>query len=177
MTTEIWKPVVGFEDSYEVSSLGRVRSLDRVVVMKSRWGNPVAKNLKGKLLAPALNSRGYPNVMLGAGNMRRVHRLVAEAFIPNPEELPQVNHLDGNRENPKVENLEWTDSSGNNTHAYRVSGRLPSKMVAVQVSRAGYGVWFPSISEAARCSGFNLKGLYWALVNTGRYQRMEVVYG
>lgn len=177
MATEIWKPVVGFEDSYEVSSLGRVRSLDRVVVMNSRWGKPVAKNLKGKFLAPTLNGHGYPNVMLGAGNMCRVHRLVAEAFIPNPDELPQVNHLDGNRANSKVENLEWTDASGNNTHAYRVSGRLPSKMVAVQVSSAGAGVWFPSVSEAARCLGFNFQGLYWALANTGRYRGMEVVYG
>ncbi len=100
---EIWKPVKGFECLYEVSNKGNVRSL--------KWygGNKV------KQLKQAEGKHGYCQVNLcnGKGNMRYVHRLVAEAFIPNPNNLPCINHKDENPKNNCVENLEWCDQKYN----------------------------------------------------------------
>lgn len=102
---EEWKPVVGYEGLYEVSSLGRVRSLDRYVKNNySYWLR------KGKVLSPEKNKDGYLLVSLccnGKRYLRTVHRLVAEAFIPNPDNLPEVNHINEDKSNNRVENLEW----------------------------------------------------------------------
>lgn len=114
---EIWKPVVGFEGcyegTYEISSLGRVRSIDRVLAS----GNFA----KGRMRSILLDNRGYPVVGLykeGKGNQRKVHRLAALAFVPNPENKPAVNHRDGNKQNNNVENLEWVTNRENTNHAY-----------------------------------------------------------
>lgn len=176
MTAEIWKAVPGFEDLYEVSDHGRVRSLDREVVSRSRWGGTVIKQLRGRILRPGKNPNGYLFVFLGAGNIRLVHRLVAQAFLPNPEQRPTVNHINGKRDDARLANLEWATVSENNAHAY-ARGRSPSHARAVQVSQGGVGSWFPSVSEAARALGWNLQGFYWALANTGRYSGFEVTDG
>lgn len=106
---EIWKSVVGYEGFYEVSNMGRVRSLDR----KNSRGSRV----KGRYLKYKKTSRGYLSLQL-CGKDCLIHRLVAKAFIPNPENKPQVNHIDGNKENNCIENLEWCTSSENNKHRY-----------------------------------------------------------
>lgn len=97
---------MGFEDYYEVSSYGRVRSKDRITIYKN--GN---KHLhKGKILSAALNVHGYRKVSLsvnGVSFTKSVCRLVAIAFLPNPFNLPQVNHIDENKLNDNVCNLEW----------------------------------------------------------------------
>lgn len=93
-TPEIWKPVVGLENLYEVSNKGNVRSLNY-----KRQG--IVHNL---ILLN--NTHGYKSVMIG-GKSRTVHRLVAVAFIPNPNNYPQINHKDENKANNCVENLEW----------------------------------------------------------------------
>ena len=103
---ESWKPVVGYEGLYEVSDLGRVRSLDRVVKGKrnSKWER------KGRILQQADRGNGYYAVCLhksGTQKMYLVHRLVAVAFIPNPFNKPCVNHLDENKQNNAISNLEW----------------------------------------------------------------------
>lgn len=104
--TEIWKPVVGFEGAYEVSSLGRVRSLDRIV---KHWrGGP--KKWMGRMLSPSPNRDGYLTLTLTAnGDVRNtmVHNLVAEAFVPNSENLPEVDHKNLDRANNSVDNLQW----------------------------------------------------------------------
>ena len=110
---EIWKDIKNFEGLYQVSNKGRVRSLDRISV--NCYGMP--RKLKGKILKPHLNVYGYLDIGLsncGNGNIFKVHRLVADAFIPNPKNLPQVNHKDENKQNNCVENLEWC------TNAYNV---------------------------------------------------------
>lgn len=117
MAVEVWKSVVGFdgyyEGTYEVSNLGRVRSIDRQLDNGS-----FAKGQVRKIL---LDSFGYPVVGLykkSKGNQRKVHRLVALAFIPNPENKPAVNHRDGNKQNNNIENLEWVTNRENTNHAY-----------------------------------------------------------
>lgn len=107
---EIWKDVVGYEGMYEVSNKGRVRSLDRKDIRGRR--------VKGKYLKYKKTSRGYLSLQL-CGKDCLIHRLVAKAFIPNPENKPQVNHIDGDKSNNNVENLEWCTSSENNKHRYR----------------------------------------------------------
>ena len=116
---EIWKPVKGFEGYYEVSNLGRVRSIDRVVVDNVR---NCERLLKGKILIQRDNSNGYKGVMFCKEHKlynKYVHRLVAEAFIPNQDDLPQVNHKDEDKSNNRVDNLEWCTSFYNNEYGTR----------------------------------------------------------
>lgn len=111
---EIWKDIEGYEGIYQVSSLGRVRSLDRIV-MVYRQGQHIRK-IPGKMKKPHLSNIGYYSVNLSKDNRPKfmlVHRLVAAAFIPNPYNLPEVNHKDENKLNNMVENLEWCDSKYN----------------------------------------------------------------
>ena len=105
---EEWRDVVGFEGLYQVSNLGRVKGLDRLV--DTNINNVNRRIHKGKLLKPQFNNKGYKRVNLcknGNKNFAFVHRLVAEAFIPNPNNYPVVNHKDENPKNNCVENLEW----------------------------------------------------------------------
>ncbi len=112
MINETWKPIAGFEGRYEVSDLGRVRSLDREGV---RNGRPV--RFKGRVLKPGLDGDEYLHVSLGAGTIRKVHRLVAQAFKPNPDNLPEVDHEDTNKTNCAAANLRWCTTRQN--AAYR----------------------------------------------------------
>lgn len=110
-------PIKGYEGQYEVSDSGEVRSIDRVVTGKDGASYP----FKGRVLRPSFNKQlQYPQVGLwdqNKGTTFYIHRLVAEAFVPNPLNLPEVNHIDGNRLNPHFSNLEWVTSKGNSQHA------------------------------------------------------------
>lgn len=116
---EVWKDIPEFEGQYQVSTLGRVRSLDRVLIQKNGTGRPV----KGKVMKHFIDDSGYPRIALNASNKFKVHRLVALAFIPNPENKPCVNHLDFDRTNPSVHNLEWATVKENHHHS-RNAGRI-----------------------------------------------------
>lgn len=115
---EIWKDIPGYEGYYQISNLGRVKSLNRIVI--GGRGN-VERSLKGGVMA--LNYKN--NYALAHLNIRKtrkaflVHRLVATAFIPNPYALPEVNHLDFDRRNNHQLNLEWVDRKGNRAHSKR----------------------------------------------------------
>ena len=117
---EIWKPINGYEDIYEVSSLSNVRSLDRIIKVKfERSVNYTDQKLKGRMLKQNHTTYGYAYVALaknGKSKTTLVHRLVANAFIDNPENLPCVNHKDENQRNNNVSNLEWCSYEYNNTY-------------------------------------------------------------
>lgn len=117
---EIFKPVVGYEGKYEISTNGNVKSLN------------YARSGKPKMLKPRLDGKGYPFVTLG-NKQFRIHRLVAIAFLKNNYNKPQINHIDGCRINNNICNLEWCTSKENmihrsNTLNYRHSEQTKSKM-------------------------------------------------
>ncbi len=113
---ETWLKIKGFEEVYEVSSFGRVRSIPRTIA----YSDGRVFNLGYKVRNLVKTSQGYLTVGLGAQNKHksyRVHRLVALAFIKNPDNLPHVNHIDFDKSNNRVNNLEWISRENNNRHA------------------------------------------------------------
>lgn len=116
MQVEIWKPIPNYEGLYEVSNLGRIRSL-----YNYRKYNVLTQNIK----------RGYYQIGLRKNGIRKwyqVHRLVAQAFIPNPDNLPQVNHKNENKLDNEISNLEWCSVSYNNMYGSRLK-RIKEKVV------------------------------------------------
>lgn len=120
---EIWKNIPGYEGFYEVSNIGRIKSLERYIITK-RYGKEVKSFKQEKILKNKIDSKGYLCVLLYKDGCiwKRVHRLVCIAFIDNPKNKEQVNHIDGNRQNNKLENLEWCTKSENALHSYSVLG-------------------------------------------------------
>lgn len=119
----MWKPISGFEALYEVSDSGQVRSLTRIITDKAGH----SYQHQGKVIKPNKIKNGYLVVYLrkeGRTYPKYVHRLVAEAFVPNPNNFPIVNHLNGNKQNCNAPNLEWATYSRNNQHAYDTGLKL-----------------------------------------------------
>ena len=130
---EIWKDVVGYEGYYQVSNLGRVRSLDRIASN--------GRKIKGKILSTKVNTPPYyPRVSLSVnGKMKlvQVHRLVAQAFVynPDPEHKTQVGHKDESRTNNRADNLEWVTPKENSNmplHRERVSKANEGKVLSAE---------------------------------------------
>lgn len=160
----MWKQITGYEGYYEVSDAGMVRSVDRYITDV----NGVTRLLKGsemKLSESVQKDRaeGYPVVNLRKNNtslVTPVHVLVAKAFIPNPNNLPTVNHIDGNKKNNRVENLEWASYAENNTHALIHGLRHPRGNMVDQYTIDGkYIATYKSACEASRETGFSRCGI------------------
>jgi len=110
---EIFKDIEGTQGDYQISNFGNVKSLRRL----KKFKKGIARVFKG-----SINTKGYPTVCIyvnGEFKTTRIHRLVAKSFIPNPENKPEVNHIDGVKTNNNVFNLEWVTGSENVLHAYK----------------------------------------------------------
>lgn len=175
---ETWKPVVGYEGFYEVSNLGRVRSVSRIAHIK-RGNGEYDYRVKGKIVEPQERRHGYLAVCLygkesknGRFTQKSVHRLVAEAFLPNPNGYSEVNHLDENKQNNALSNLEWCDRKHNvnyGTTQKRRSEKIingPKSKAVDQLDMDGnYIRTFPSMQEASR-NGYAAGNIYKAIHKT-----------
>lgn len=162
---EVWKDIQDYEGYYQVSNLGRVRSVDRIV---SHWRG--GKQLKkGKMLKPYTDKHGYKHVTLSKdrkGKCVQVHRLVAFAFIPNPNNLKEVNHIDENPSNNCVDNLEWCTKQYNINYGTRNermlqnrSGIRKSKPVLQYTFNGEFVAEYPSLMEAYRQTGISFANI------------------
>lgn len=127
---EVFADIRGYEGYYQVSNYGNVRSLDRVI--KEKTGK--TQTLKGRILKQRINPGGYHYIELGKNGTKAtfaVHQLVAQAFLSNPNKKPIVNHIDGNRLNNSLSNLEWATYSENLEHAYKAGLRRAVSIEAV----------------------------------------------
>jgi len=108
-----WREINGYEGLYKISNLGEVKSIKKGIILKDRISNC-----------------GYIRVVLCKCNNRKaisVHRLVAKNFIDNPKEKPDVNHIDGNKKNNKISNLEWVTKKENSLHSFKIGLQKPQK--------------------------------------------------
>lgn len=152
-SNEIWRDVVGYEDTHQVSNLGRVRVKERVI--NTSTGK---RKYKSKLLNIQTSVGGYKFVILIVNNNRKtayIHRLIAEAFIPNPDNLPCVNHKDEDKSNNIVDNLEWCTVEYNNTYGTRlerVSKTRSKPIIQYSLDDKFIRIW-DSTKEAAKFIG------------------------
>ena len=156
--SEVWKDVAGYEGYYQVSNKGNVYSVER----KDLRGRKIG----GRTLKPRYDKDGYLKVVLyknGITKNKIVHRLVAEAFIPNPESLPQINHKDEVKDNNDVENLEWCNARYNNNYGERskkASQAKSKKVRAVNVETGEILTFSSGVETGDR--GFYVETVYLA---------------
>lgn len=175
MMKEIWKPIKGYESRYEVSNLGRVKAVAHVTEIRLPNGVIQYRHIKEKIITPWKDSLGkYMLVGLHTGKPkenRMVHRLVAEAFIPNPYNLPEVNHKDEDKTNNIVENLEFCDRKynsyyGNNSRAKKViqmnvQGNILQTYNGIREAESVTGIAHECISAVCRGASKTAGGYRW----------------
>ena len=167
--SETWKDVVGYEGLYEVSNKGNVYSVERMDALGREQG--------GLVLKPKYNNRGYLMVSLyknGKLKNRTVHRIVAEAFIPNPKGFLEINHKDENKSNNEIFNLEWCTREHNVKYGTSIE-RISKKVRAVNIG-TGEVVTFNSTQEAGR-KGYSASGVSRACRGTYKTDTGKLVGG
>lgn len=159
---ELWKDIPEYEGYYQVSNLGRVRSLDRNFDVINKFGFKQHIGQKGRILSLQKCSSGYAKVILSKDGKHKnvmVHRLVAQVFLPNPDQLPEVNHKDECIENNCVDNLEWCTSKYNANYGTRNERCYPKSQLKPvnQYQKDGTFIrkW-NSLSEAHRELGIDM---------------------
>lgn len=165
MNGEVWKPVVGYEQFYHVSNLGRLKSLERTFICGRDYARKVTyheciikqyKNVHGYLIIGA--SKGDGKI-----KQCKVHRLVGEAFLDNPNNLPIINHKNSNKDDNRLENLEWTTSKGNRIHAiefgnvtFKRGKEHPQSKKVYQYNLKGDLICeYDTVSAAAKHTGYS----------------------
>ena len=175
---EIWKDIKGYEGMYQVSNLGNIKSLERYKRNHSKL-----QKIEEKLLKLHINkTNGYVYVVLTKDTIEkniRVHKLVAQAFIENSNNKPQINHIDGNKQNNRVDNLEWCTQSENELHAYRtgLANNDKRKIKIRQYSMDGKLLkTFNSLSEASKLTGVNIQKISLCINNKYKYRNKKEKY-
>ena len=170
MKNEEWRDVVGYEGLYQVSSEGRVKSLERTFIDNSGR----KRTVKERILKPSDDCRGYLRVDLRDGDKQKhfkVHRLVCEAFHENPDNKPQVNHINEIKTDNRASNLEWATARENSNFGTRNErlGKAQSKSIG-QYTRYGelIKIW-PSTKEVQRQTGFSNGNI--SLAANGKYKQ------
>lgn len=183
MEGEVWKDVVGYEGLYQVSNLGRVKSLERTKQMggsSSRrcYTQKVHACIKKQRIEPLC---GYSKITVNKERVKKrvfVHVFVAKAFIPNPDNLPQVNHKDEDKTNNRINNLEWCTASYNSNYGTRgeriskkTTNNRPDAKPILQCDKKGNVIreWL-SISQAAREGNHDLRCIQHCLHGEKRYK-------
>lgn len=175
---EIWKDIPNYEGLYQVSNLGRIKSIGRRVSWEF-YNKPCARNHNERIITPEIGKIGYCRVGLCKNGKRtryNLHRIIAKAFIPNPNNLPTVNHKNGIRTDNRLENLEWASYSENNMHAWRVLHKKPYNAKAVKCKETGeifstmaeaalkYGKYRTSLCQKMKTGNGIFCGLHWEFV-------------
>lgn len=162
---EIFKPIFGFEGAYEISTYGRIKSLERNVLKKN---GTLHYTISEFIMKAHITWGGYSRISLFKNSKYfkyPIHRLVAIHFIPNPIGYDQINHIDGNKQNNHIENLEWCNASQNHNHRYKTLGHIAPRTGVINDAFSSKPVVqlnlnnelvniYPSIGEAVR-SGYN----------------------
>lgn len=142
MEKEVWKDILGCEGRYQISNLGRVKSM--------YCG-------KERILKPSITNWGYERIRIvdnsGKKVSLRVHRLVAQAFVPNPKNKPEVNHEDSNKLNNRAENLSWVTASENKLHDIQNNGTCPWNLKSRKCRCIETGEEYHSVNYAAKVKG------------------------
>lgn len=152
-----WKDIVGYEGLYQISDTGIAKSCARLIITKKGWGKPVPEKIKNHYKS----TTGYWFVDLyknNVSNKHAVHRLLGIAFIPNPDNKPQINHKNGNRLDFSLPNLEWCTASENIKHCYAELGRKSAFLGrcgslhsgSIKIICVETGIEYCSIKEAAK---------------------------
>lgn len=147
MEEQEWWPIIGYEGYYEISKAGRVRGVKRLVFIPTGL-----RTIHTRELTTRINNYGYVEVRLNRDGKTKatfVHILLANAFIPNPENKAQVNHINGIKTDNQIENLEWASRSENMIHAFKLG--LMKSITKRVVDRCN-GVEYTSIKDASRIS-------------------------
>jgi len=178
---EIWKDIKDYEGMYQVSNLGRIKTLERIVKYDTP---PYSHTVHMKIKKISKKNNGYMIVGLWKDNKGKnfhIHRLVANAFIDNPENKATVNHIDSDKTNNCVTNLEWNTQSENNKHAFKVGARKPlvgdkctfTKTTEKEVleMRELYATGNYSYKELATLYNLSYDGI-WCIINRKRWKHI-----
>lgn len=166
---EIWKDIPGYEGYYQVSNLGNFRSLNRII----NYRRGLKRLYPGKNLLLEPTKDNYRRIVLMKENRKvryMAHRIVAITFIPNPNNLPYINHKDGCKSNNNVENLEWCTASENSRHAIRTGLQKPELNIpsnSKSIKCVETGIIYSTIHKAAKAIGVNVTSISRAAKRTG----------